>query len=145
MRRERNFTLGESLLHLFESRVKNAARVDDLTLIRRPGAELRTERTGVKIFFGFFAGSFFYAAFDSNLPLDFHPIHHQRGVWILVELLALFAGIISEENKPTFIEVFEQDNARERFFIDAGRKRHCVGIMNSGFDGSRKPGVELVY
>ena len=105
MRREWNFTVGEPLFHLFQPRIKNATRVDHLTLIRCPGADLRAERPGVKVFVGFIARSFFHFSFNSDLTLNFHPVQDQRGVRIFFQLLALFARVIGEENKTALIEI----------------------------------------
>src|SRR5436190_16777487 len=55
MRRKRNLPLGETLLHFFETRLENTAGIDHVTLLRSPGAELRADRSGMKILLGFFA------------------------------------------------------------------------------------------
>src|SRR4029077_12048582 len=49
MRRQRNFSLGKALLHLFESGSKHAPRVDHFALTRCQSAKRRARRAGMKI------------------------------------------------------------------------------------------------
>src|SRR5437868_5015079 len=104
MRRQRNWSFREALLHLLESRVKDAPSVDRLTLLRGPGAELRANRSRMKISFGFFARRFFDASLDSNLAFDFHPVQDQRSLWIFFQLQAFLTRIVGKENKTALIE-----------------------------------------
>src|SRR5262249_23457189 len=104
VRWKRHFSIGEPLFHFLKASVKNPARVNHRALMGSPRAKLGAERTRLKIFFRFFARRFFDSSLDSNLALDFHPIHHQRGVRIFFELFTFVARIVGEENKAALIE-----------------------------------------
>src|SRR5438105_732281 len=43
----------------------------------------------------------------SDITLHFHPIHHQRGIWIFLKLPTFVAGIIREENKAALVKILE--------------------------------------
>ena len=97
----------------------------------------------MKIFVGFLARSFFNSAFNPNLPFNFHPVHHQRGLRIFFQLLTLVARVIGEENETALIKILEQHDTRGRSFGPASGQSHGVGIVNAHFNRGGEPTVKL--
>src|SRR5207245_3157401 len=72
-------------------------------------------------------------------------IHDQSGIRIFLELPAFVAGVVGKKNEPALIKVLQQHDARGWFSIHARSHRHRISIMDSGFNRSGEPGVELLY
>ena len=68
--------------------------------MRDPRSELAADRPGMEIANAFIAGKLVGDTIDADLAFKLFPKNDQTGAWVLVQMVALFAVIISIENEP---------------------------------------------
>src|SRR5581483_1434098 len=144
MRREWNALATKSLGHLGHPCIQHASSINDLTLTRRPGAELAPHRTRMKVRLRFFAGSFFCLTANANLTIQFNPVKRQRGIGVRIQLLPLFALVIGKKHESIAVETFQQDDTHRRSSISSSSgQAHGIDISNPSLNRRGEPVAKL--
>ncbi|MNL61215.1 hypothetical protein D3C87_1851130 [compost metagenome] len=117
------FESGLQLLCLFFQKL---AVWNYFALRRCPGADLASPGPHPEVFARFRVGSFFDFPFDTHLPFKLFPKESERYMWISFDLMSLFAVIIGEEGKASFIEVFQQHDTARWAAFEHSTEQHRI-------------------
>src|SRR5438477_985667 len=111
VRRQWNWLVAKALGHLRHARIEHTPAIEHLALTRRPCAQLASDRARMKIDLRFVTRGLFHFSTDTNLPVEFDPVKHKRGVRIGLELFPLCAFVIRKEHEAILIEAFQQNDS----------------------------------
>src|SRR5271157_864431 len=115
-----------------------------LALARGPSAQPGAGRPALEVGVGFLDPDPRDRPFEPNLPLQIVPVENQRRVRVGLELAALAALVVREEDKASLVIPAQQDNPRRG---TAGRRRggqdHGIGLGNRAECRCLEPAVEL--
>ena len=115
-----------------------------LALARCPGAQPRAGRAALEVGVGFLGRAPYDRPFDPNLPLQIVPVESQRRVGVGIELAALAALVVREEDEALLVIPAQQDDPRRGTGVGRrGRQNHGVGLGNLAECRFLEPSVEL--
>src|SRR5690606_23622092 len=112
-------------VQLAHPRLELLAACDDLALRRGERAQAAAARARARVRLRLLARDARHRPLDAHLPAELLPVEEQRRLRVRLQLAALAAAVVREEDEPALVVALEQDHPDAgRALRGRGRERH---------------------